>query len=935
MNFLKKKLKQMGTAATYRIGRREVEEVEQIAEGGFGKVYLVRDTSSGREYALKKIPASTREAAAAIQAEIDLMASLPHHKNIVRFLGAEQVREPPGLVFLILMEYCTSGHLVSEMNRRGGSPFSESQVLSIFAQMATAVAVLHSLDPPVAHRDLKVENLLLGDDTRWKLCDFGSATTRVRIPRDARQRNAAEDEFNSVTTLAYRAPEMLDLYRAQRIDTQVDVWALGVSLFKIAFFANPFDDSRLAILNNTYQIPKDSPYSDNVHGLIEYMLEPNPYLRPDVFDVLDAVYARLGKSAPIERLRPRPPPPKDDRTTPSTTTAPDASSSSSPSTSTSTSTSKASKASIFDMVGASAATAPSRTNPTSVVPQLSGDASAAPQFNAAWPSSTPNTTTTPSSSPAPADPFGSAFGSAAFPATFTPDFAADFSSASPTTTTTTTASTTASTSTVPPAAFSAAFDTAFPSPAPPSPGPNLAPLMTQQPPIQPAPPSPSLLNGWGSPSPAPAPSPALTDPWDAFAPSPVASPRPTQPATAAGSKAERIAQRVVTGGLRSEPPAPKYVRAACSAVHRGGSGFARELWKSVLSAPGMDTEGGAACGLTLLYHVFLAAPPEFAKAAAKGSPLLSNVRQAASGFASREAIEIVTGVADILATKARMGKKRAKLPTNFDLDAYLAAESGHPMGGTQVYSRSFLGELLSLGSSIFAVISVGCRLGGSPLQTVLQAPLVPLLDDLYRLLKAARTILDTLTASAVASKTDLASHEKTYAGLVSDLSNSLMTAIYFPPVDRLLEFPRTQTDIMAAGVATIRSPAFEFDPYSDSDDDSDLDSDDIIGGGGGGGIDFPHPAHRVDSSEVGTLSSATGTSPSSLLGFPGVSPRPSRLQRAASFGEWPSSAGHAPGSPGSSANSPIIRRPASSNNLFAMDPTNNANNAPPSSNPWP
>ena len=82
----------------------------------------------------------------------------------------------------------------------------------------------------------KAENVLLGDHGNWKLCDFGSATTHIYDTSNAKERMAAEEDIERNTTLAYRAPEMVDLYRRQIIDESVDIWALGVLLFKVFGF---------------------------------------------------------------------------------------------------------------------------------------------------------------------------------------------------------------------------------------------------------------------------------------------------------------------------------------------------------------------------------------------------------------------------------------------------------------------------------------------------------------------------------------------------------------------------------------------------------------------------------------------------------------------------------------------------------------------------
>ena len=70
-------------------------------------------------------------------------------------------------------------------------------ILRIFYQATKAVAHMHSQSPPIVHRDIKIENYLLGDDKKLKLCDFGSATSEIFSPTldwNAQQRNTLEDQ---------------------------------------------------------------------------------------------------------------------------------------------------------------------------------------------------------------------------------------------------------------------------------------------------------------------------------------------------------------------------------------------------------------------------------------------------------------------------------------------------------------------------------------------------------------------------------------------------------------------------------------------------------------------------------------------------------------------------------------------------------------------
>jgi cyclin G-associated kinase len=100
---------------------------------------------------------------------------------------------------------------------------------------------MHEQEPPIIHRDLKVENCLLTSTGFIQLCDFGSATTKIYLPDETwtvKKRDYVEDEMTKVTTPMYRAPEMLDTYNNYPINEQVDIWVLEKKIFEFFFEKN-------------------------------------------------------------------------------------------------------------------------------------------------------------------------------------------------------------------------------------------------------------------------------------------------------------------------------------------------------------------------------------------------------------------------------------------------------------------------------------------------------------------------------------------------------------------------------------------------------------------------------------------------------------------------------------------------------------------------
>eukprot|EP00965_Chrysotila_dentata_P039875 1324633-Pleurochrysis_carterae.AAC.1 len=225
----------------------------------------------------------------------------------------------------MLLELCRGGSLADLlMSRESSQPLLIPDVLKVFLELCEAIAHLHRQSPPIAHRDIKPENLLLSEaDGHWKLCDFGSATADTfQYARDAPGSSAAvateEDRIHRTSTPQYRAPEMCDLYAGLPICEAVDVWALGVCLYKMIFLRDLFGvagEERLAILNFDAEksfadarslphrpaTPLNSTGGETLLTLLRMCLCKSPLRRPSaqkVLDWLSTQRANLPSNAP-------------------------------------------------------------------------------------------------------------------------------------------------------------------------------------------------------------------------------------------------------------------------------------------------------------------------------------------------------------------------------------------------------------------------------------------------------------------------------------------------------------------------------------------------------------------------------------------------------------------------------------------------------------
>nr|XP_020453908.1 cyclin-G-associated kinase isoform X2 [Monopterus albus] len=286
-----------------------------IAEGGFAFVYEAQDMSSGKDYALKRLLSNEEEKNKEIIQEVCFMKKLSGHPNMVQFCAAASISKEESdtgqAEFLILTELC-KGQLVDFIKRvEQKAPLSCDTVLKVFYQTCRAVQHMHKQKPPIIHRDLKIENLLISNQGTIKLCDFGSATTVSHYPDyswSAQKRSMVEDEITRNTTPAYRTPEMIDLYSNFPINEKQDIWALGCILYLLCFKQHPFEEgAKLQIVNGKYSIPPNDVKYTVYHNLIRSMLKVNPEERLSITELANqlqeiAAARNVNPKSPITEL---------------------------------------------------------------------------------------------------------------------------------------------------------------------------------------------------------------------------------------------------------------------------------------------------------------------------------------------------------------------------------------------------------------------------------------------------------------------------------------------------------------------------------------------------------------------------------------------------------------------------------------------------------
>ena len=217
------------TLSHYRI-------LEHIAAGGMGVVYRAHDEQLRRDVAIKVLPVGTLADDAArkqFRKEALTLAKI-NHPNIetVFEFGIQD-----GLDFLV-MEFIP-GISLKEKLKRG--PLPEREVLKLGMQLAEGLAVAH--EQGVIHRDLKPGNLMITDDGRLKILDFGLA--KVTHPEPTGDVTISKEIGTISGTIPYMSPEQL---RGDRLDGRSDVFSAGTVLYEMATGCRSFPQEQTAEL---------------------------------------------------------------------------------------------------------------------------------------------------------------------------------------------------------------------------------------------------------------------------------------------------------------------------------------------------------------------------------------------------------------------------------------------------------------------------------------------------------------------------------------------------------------------------------------------------------------------------------------------------------------------------------------------------------------
>jgi hypothetical protein len=178
-----------------------------LGVGAYGEVWVARERNTGRRVAIKFYAHRGGLDWTLLSREVEKLAFLFADRYVVQLLGVGWDSDPPYYV----MEYLVQGSLAERLQR---GPMAIDDAVTMFREIATGL--LHAHGKGVLHCDVKPANILLDEDDKPRLADFG-------------QSRLSDEQSPALGTLFYMAPEQADLEAVP--DAQWDVYALGALLY--------------------------------------------------------------------------------------------------------------------------------------------------------------------------------------------------------------------------------------------------------------------------------------------------------------------------------------------------------------------------------------------------------------------------------------------------------------------------------------------------------------------------------------------------------------------------------------------------------------------------------------------------------------------------------------------------------------------------------
>lgn len=304
----------LATAQRLNLQPPPYEFIEIIGKGSFGNVFKCRHLDSGRQslagtlVAVKIIDVDREDLAelwsrraeniSLFEKEVAVLVALSNSgaRNVNKIYDAFSF----GSSLWIVSELCPGGSVSTLMKASDGTGLDEHHVIPIARELAIALKDIHAAS--YLHRDVKAANVLITQDGRVQLCDFGVAGIREEV-------GSASKRTTIIGTPHWMPPEMhkeQSTSISQGYGTEVDCWSYGITVYELATGHPPNAHVPVDFLGSVDDPPRLDPesHSGGLCDFVAFCLEADPERRPSAAQILEHPYiAETDRSYPTTALK--------------------------------------------------------------------------------------------------------------------------------------------------------------------------------------------------------------------------------------------------------------------------------------------------------------------------------------------------------------------------------------------------------------------------------------------------------------------------------------------------------------------------------------------------------------------------------------------------------------------------------------------------------
>ena len=256
--------------------------IRQLGRGGFAEVWLAEDNLTNVQVAVKVYAPGTGLDDNGIKIftqEFSMVFDM-NHTNLLRPTHFDCWDRMPYLIMPLIKNGSAFKYITEGQN------MPEEECWKMLHDVAAGLAYLHEKTPPLIHQDIKPDNILIDDEGRYLITDFGiSARVRSTI-------RGAQSQEQSGGTLAYMGPERFSSNPKPIMAS--DVWSLGAMMYELMTGMPPFGNHGGLLQKNGAEIPIiEGDYSQELKDIISGCLAKETWDRPSASKIEEMTYNKM------------------------------------------------------------------------------------------------------------------------------------------------------------------------------------------------------------------------------------------------------------------------------------------------------------------------------------------------------------------------------------------------------------------------------------------------------------------------------------------------------------------------------------------------------------------------------------------------------------------------------------------------------------------